>query len=273
MSGKKGVSGTKEWSVASVNCALGCPNSCYYCYAREMAIRFGRVPSVSNWQNNVSIQRQTAKECRMYDGVVMFPTTHDITPNLLQPAYEVLTNLLTVGNDVLIVSKPHLYCVQILCRALVEWTHQIQFRFTISTTDGRIAKMWEPGAPPPVERIACLREAFNAGYRTSVSMEPMLDPKHAVEDFHQFKPCVTEAIWLGKLNHLRKRVVVQQVKSGIVIQEGVTIDEVDRLEAAQSDETIWSIYNALKDEPMARWKESVKKVVGLPLETEAGTDR
>lgn len=45
------------------------------------------------------------------------------------------------------------------------------------------------------------------------------------------------------------------------------------LERGQRNERIWDIYNRLKDDPLVRWKESIKKIVGIPLETESGTDR
>lgn len=275
---KNGVSGTREWSVASVNCAKGCSNGCYYCFAREMAVRFGRVDGPVEWQSNVEIHRKSGKECRKYNGTVMFPTTHDITLETLQPSFEVLRNLLVAGNDVLIVSKPSLHCIEVLGRALSKWMEHIQFRFSIGCLSGEISKTWEPHAPTIAERLACLHLARCLGYRTSVSMEPMLNPEVITEEFHFIASKVTETVWLGKVNHLRKRVVVQKLfllpGYGIQIsQDGVPPNEIDRLEAAQSDDNIQRIYKALKDDPKVRWKEDIKKVVGIPLETEAGTDR
>ena len=38
------VFGTKEWSVASINCVNGCEHDCRYCYARYNAVvRFHRI--------------------------------------------------------------------------------------------------------------------------------------------------------------------------------------------------------------------------------------
>ena len=47
----KRISGTREWSVASVNCVTGCENDCRYCYARHEALtRYGgRIKSASEW--------------------------------------------------------------------------------------------------------------------------------------------------------------------------------------------------------------------------------
>ena len=39
----KSVSGTKEWASHNVNCYNGCCHNCLYCYARWMALRFGRM--------------------------------------------------------------------------------------------------------------------------------------------------------------------------------------------------------------------------------------
>jgi hypothetical protein len=38
------------------------------------------------------------------------------------------------------------------------------------------------------------------------------------------------------------------------------------------DDEIEAIYEALKDEPLVRWKESIKKVMGLPPAEKAGLD-
>lgn len=267
------ASGTKEWSVASINCSLGCSNQCYYCFAREMAMRFKRISRPVEWGTE-EVRRRLSRETKKYDGQVMFPTTHDITPNLLQPAYEVLINLLRAGNRVLIVTKPNLYCVQVLCEALEQWKMAVLFRFTIGCLNGEIAKRWEPFAPPPVERLASLGHAYRRGFKTSVSMEPMLDAQTVVSDFNVMRPLVTNGIWIGTMRHIRKRCVVLRMgRNGVVVQGGVTEEEIVRILEGQSDASIRHIYEQLRDDPAVRWKESIKRMVGLPLETEVGTDR
>jgi hypothetical protein len=266
------VSGTKEWSVASVNAYLGCEHGCEYCFARANALRFKRITDPSAWRTPV-LNRKLAKECKLYPGTVMFPSTHDITPATLQVAYEVLYNLLEAGNRVLIVTKPHFACVRVLCDALTEYREQILWRFTIGCLDGEIVKLWEPYAPHPFERLRSLDYAHRNGYQTSVSMEPMLNPKHIVQDFEVLEPYVTDSIWLGKMNHIRQRVAVQQLDQGVVVRPGVPEAEIARIESCQTDADIRFLYEQLKDRPKVKWKESIKQVVGLPLETEAGTDR
>ena len=36
------VKGTLEWACRTFNICLGCKHDCWYCYAKSIAIRFGR---------------------------------------------------------------------------------------------------------------------------------------------------------------------------------------------------------------------------------------
>jgi hypothetical protein len=90
----------------------------------------------------------------------MFPTSHDITPRFLRQSLPTITNLLR-HNQVLIVSKPHLAVVRALCKELAGQKDKILFRFTIGSLKKSTCAFWEPGAPPPRERISALQHAFN----------------------------------------------------------------------------------------------------------------
>jgi hypothetical protein len=48
--------------------------------------------------------------------------------------------------------------------------------------------------------------------------------------------------------------------------------EIDRLEQWQTDEKVFEVYEALKHDPLVRWKESYKTVLGLELSSTAGLD-
>jgi hypothetical protein len=65
------------------------------------------------------------------------------------------------------------------------------------------------------------------------------------------------------MNHVRRRVIIETPEDEAAVR---------RIEDGQTDEQIKRIYNALKANPLIRWKESIKSVVGLPLATEAGED-
>ena len=239
--------GTKEWAQRNVNCLSGCSHRCWYCYAMAGAIRFKRkTPATWKEEEFVGVKAVGGKPCR-----VMFPTTHDITPDTLHLCTEQIRNILAGGHEILIVSKPHLECIKAICEALKGFEKQILFRFTIGTLDAKIAKMWEPGAPAPKERTACLKYAKSHGFRTSVSMEPMLlGTEDAIKTFHKLLPLVTETIWIGKMN----RKSVFRAAAGIKVA-------CRYVRELQSNRAILELVSHLGSQPQVRWKDSIRKVI------------
>ena len=260
------ISGTREWAVASLNIHLGCSHRCRYCYARAQSER-RKLCEPGQWGTddyNRLKKRPFTGFDRKYDGTVMFPTTHDLHPDFLPEILEGIRRLLAADNTILLVSKPHLSVIKAICEEFHSvQTDQIKFRFTIGAMNDKILSYWEPGAPTYAERLASLKHAYDEGFYTSVSCEPMLDSPHVHILFYNLEPFVSAdgVIWIGKMNEVRKRV-----------DPNTSEEEIARIEAGQTDERIWEIYKCLKDNPKVRWKESIKKVVGLPLATEAGTD-
>jgi DNA repair photolyase len=245
--------GTKEWSDASVNIGFGCSHGCLYCYAMDMMRRFNKIKTPEDWTVETVNLKKSKKGYQLREGVIMFPTTHDITPYYLPYAVESLKKMLIPGNKVLIVSKPHLDCIKTLCDELANYKSQILFRFTIGTIDPRASRFWEPGAPAPAERIESLKHACKAGYSTSVSMEPMLGGVNdALMTFLSVLPHITETIWIGKMNQPRQRV-------GMKVPE--TAAAVRRIEELQDDNEIMRLVKTLHRQPKVAWKDSIKKVI------------
>ena len=231
-------------------------------------MRYHKIGSVEQWYTSVINEAEVAKGRGKREGTIMFPTTHDITPALLEPSVAVLKKLCDAGNTVLVVSKPHPDCIRRICQELAahnkEGTDRIFFRFTIGAVDNEILRYWEPNAPSFQDRFVSLSIAHDAGFRTSVSIEPMLDAPKVSILVGGIRHMVTDSIWVGKMNHVRKRVP----NNGADDERHIL-----RIELDQTDEKIWEIYNMLKNDPLIRWKESIKSVVGLPLAQEAGEDR
>jgi DNA repair photolyase len=248
-------SGTREWSAVSVNCVRGCEHRCRYCYARAEALRFVRIASPEEWGttylevNEAQVRRKFPK----YEGTVMFPTTHDITPRFLQPCLDVLGHLLEAGNQVLVVSKPAPSCIDAIIQRFRGVRELIEFRFTIGCLRCNVLEYWEPGAPSLSARIASLRMAYDAGFETSLSAEPLLDASDFPRLLDALGRYATTTIWVGGMNQIAQRVV-----------PGTDPAEIARIKAGQTPEAVRRLYELMEGYPKIRWKEPFRKILGLP---------
>ena len=258
------VTGTKEWAQKTANCLKGCSHDCKYCYAKSMAIRFGR-KRPDTWHIEDPKPVRIGKACTGRPTRVMFPSTHDITPSSLPVCLNALNQLLEHGHTVLVVSKPHVDCIVAVCREFGDYRGQILFRFTVGSSNDATLKFWEPNAPSFMQRLDSLCFAHEQGFQTSVSCEPMLDSSiETVVD--AVSPYVTDAIWIGKANQLRQRLRI----NGAADQE--TMRRAEALIASQSDELILELFERLRGNKLVKWKDSIKKVVGLDMPAQPGLD-
>ncbi|MGD0020803.1 MAG: hypothetical protein ABSC54_00725 [Smithellaceae bacterium] len=255
---EKRKTGTREWAEVSKNLFVGCKHDCRYCYAREHALRVGLIKSAEEWvvmKRNKSLIIAAPK---YLSGRIMFPTTHDIFPEHIDTTIAALHQWLIAGNNVLIVTKPHLDVIRELCASLSDFKEQIVFRFTIGSAENQSLAFWEPGAPTFEERHAALAFAFHTGFQTSVSCEPYLD--HTIEDLVScLSPLVTDTIWIGIMNDIVKRVDSARLTGG-------GIDFLNNVLCFSSWHHVEYLYNRLKKNPKIRWKDSIKKILGLPEE-------
>jgi len=261
----KNVTGTREWSTRSANIQRGCDNNCLYCFARYDAVsRFKTIGSPEEWTHPKVDPNLVNKKWKKIPGRIMFPTQHDIVPENLTSCITALMNMLEAGNEVLIVSKPRIRCVERMCEDLGKWKDRIMFRFTIGAMDDNILRWWEPGAPSYAERLESLKCAFGNGYKTSVSCEPCLDIPGFIVLFRALEPWVTDGIWLGMMNKINTRVQVKTETDRL---------HIDRMKYLQEKISYQQIYEYLKGEPKIRWKREVREILGLPLMQRAGEDR
>ena len=256
----KRKAGTKEWASSNVNIMTGCEHGCRYCYARAMALRFGRIKSPEEWTRPELRKHEIYRKRRRMLGTVMFPSAHDITARYLSECVAVLASLLRAGNTVLIVSKPHIECIKEICSRFADQrdmrprhlSAQITFRFTITGVDQRVVSYWEPGAPSWAERLACLSHAYTHGFQTSVSCEPMLDRHNLLSLLHTVEPFVTDTIWLGTMRRIRQRVL-----------PGTSEEAIREIEQGQTPERLQALYNSLQGHYKLRWKDSIQQALGL----------
>jgi DNA repair photolyase len=240
--------GTKEWARHNRNCLFGCPGNCLYCYAKKTNIRFRKVTE-EDWPK--VRPKKHPDPIGKVEGGIMFPTTHDLPWEQREIWLPYLTALLDAGNEVLVVSKPNLKSIMLICETLEKYKSQIEFRFTIGTDDDETRKFWEPGAPSINERIECLKFAHSMGYKTSVSMEPLLtnDPLPLIARISQYVSCT---IWIGTMNHMR----LSDFKDG----QAAWFEE---MQFINSKENMERLYNQLSILPKIRWKDSVRDLLGV----------
>ena len=242
--------GTKEWAPNNFNFMSGCSNNCVYCYAKDMAIRFKR-KTYDTWEKEEPVN-MAHKSYGKKEGTIMIPSSHDITPENIDIAAEVIEKLLSSGNELLIVTKPHLECIERITEIAESRKPQIRFRFTIGSANNDTLRLWEPGAPSFEERLESMKIAFNKGFSCSVSCEPLLDNRF--DDLYaKTIDFVTDSIWIGKINMAARR--VRTNTNGIFPME-----KVEELMRWQSDDEIIRLYLKYKDNPKIQWKESIKKV-------------
>jgi hypothetical protein len=250
----KTKTGTKEWAQTNVNFQEGCEHDCRYCFARGDAVGRWKRCTAEQWRHPVINQAKVDKHRGKYPGVVMFPSTHDVTPLNFSEYLTVLRRLLDAGNQVLVVSKPHWQCITVLCEAYQEYKSQIMFRFTIGSMDDAVLGFWEPNAPNFAERLSCLEYAFHKGFRTSVSCEPYLDP-YVVYTYTACKPFITDSFWVGMLRHFERRVDLT----------GATAEQIEKfvkpLKAAQGLDVVKGIHRLLDGQPFIHWKDSIREAL------------
>ncbi len=261
----KNPTGTREWASSTLNFVKGCEGDCIYCYARHNALRFKRIQSSDEWEVMTVNWEKVNKGYRKKGGTIMIPSSHDICPSIIEPTIIVLRKLLEAGNNLLIVSKPHLSCIKRICEEFNDYRDNILFRFTIGTIYDAVAKFWEPGAPSIIERISCLELAYNLRFKTSVSCEPLLIGRDVFDLVDMVEPFVTDSIWLGGMNQINRRVDLSKIpEDKMYIIEGAR--------KAASLNAVKKYYEGLKDNPKIKWKDSFKKLLGLDAPNKIGLD-
>ena len=253
-------SGTREWSEFSFNIGRGCSNGCLYCYARADALRFGQIKSTAEWTSETLTKNARLSSYPKKNGVIMFPTTHDITPFYLPDFLRVAHSLLDKGNRLLITSKCSTVAMRLMAAAFLQYKELVLFRVTIGSLDEGDCAFWEPGAPLAAERIEALRIAREAGYETSVAIEPMLAGWHeTIQVIREVYPLVSETIWVGKMNRIRSRVNASSPDVAA---------EIAGIEVLQCDGQIIRLVADVERFGMykVRWKESVRQVIRLKAE-------
>ena len=199
-------------------------------------------------------EKDVTKNYGYYHGRVMFPSSHDIvdTPEVKEACFTVIEKLLNSGNELLITSKPSLSITKEIIEEFHDYKEQIQFRFTITSTENALLSFWEQNAPPYEERLESLRLAFDESFKTSVSIEPFLD-EHPWNLVYELDPYITESIWIGTMNYITRNDIPVKEKQ-----------EYDRIRRIIEPNNLRKIHYILKDHPKIKFKDSIALKLGIP---------
>lgn len=261
--------GTKEWADQNFNSHYACLYACWNCYAWNEAYQRQR----HYWEDwgvmmtKRSIWNKKWKK-RENNYWIMYPTTHDILPEIMNECFQVIQNMLDANINVLWVTKPCKRVVKGLIKRFPEYRKghpRIKIRMTIGTDDDMQLSFWEPKAPSFQERYESLKIAFEAGYETSVSCEPFYPcllskgSQSEIENFEKFVlkllPYVKETIWIGIMNHIP-----------VMRQRGENLTEFQKylifsLKNFYNYDNIKYLIRKFYKIKKIRWKESIKKIV------------
>jgi len=159
-----------------VNAYAGCSHACVYCYAR-FATRFSHPGEA--WGSFVDV-RVNAAEILERELVRARPATVFVSSvcdawQELETKYLItrrcLELLLGAGFPLFLQTK------SILIERdfdLLEGHAAVDLGVTVTTVDPNAARLFEPGASPPLERLRVLREARSLGIRTFAFVGPLL---------------------------------------------------------------------------------------------------
>lgn len=193
----------REYCDLAVNIYDSCPHGCIYCYARDMAKRFGKP-----WGDTVNARPDIAEAVRVqlagpkYYGMglkIMLCFTCDPYPVGCDT---------TATRDVIRAIKESGNHVQILTKGDATAQRDLDLldsndSFGVTLTGGYDLR-WEPDASSDRCRIGNLFAAYNAGIPTWVSCEPVVSPSDVIT---YIKGMDFVDLWrIGKLNYRKTNI-------------------------------------------------------------------
>lgn len=245
------TNGHAQWACFSYNIIdshTRCRNDCIYCYMKPMNSRFKRGQDMEDLfvNDEKRIKKGWTKAVGDKSKTYMFPSSHDIFPEMVDSYIEVAIKMVKAGHRVLCVSKPRIECIEKISEKMEKYKNSFSFRFTISSDDDQILSIWEPNAPKFDERLMCLKLAFDKKYETSVSMEPFLsDPRSVIP---KIMPYITGSIWIGIMT------------SRDYFYPLVDDTETERLDSIYNGQYLRDLIDELKNNLRIFWKNSVMKI-------------
>jgi DNA repair photolyase len=167
----------------SVNPYRGCFGACLYCYARptHQYIDFGAGTDferkiVAKVNAPELLRRELSRRSWRGDTIVFSGVTDCYQP--LEAVYGLTRRCLEVceqfGNPVAIITKGSLVRRDINLLTRLDRMTPVSICVSIAFADDAMARLVEPGTPPPSHRFETLRLLAEAGLRTGISLAPTI---------------------------------------------------------------------------------------------------
>lgn len=193
-----------------LNPYTGCTHGCLYCYASFMSRFTARHKPwgkfVEAKVNLPAVLERQLKSERLRGGKIIVGTVTDP----YQPAEAGYA--LTRSSLEVLARYPH-WEVDILTKSalvtrdisLIQKLPRCSTGFTVTTVDEKVARILEPGAPPPALRLAAARQLAKAGIPVWIFIAPLLpglgDTPLALSDlFSAVSKAGVKDVWVDKLN-------------------------------------------------------------------------
>lgn len=192
----------REYAELALNLYSGCAHGCLYCYAPACLHRHRDTFHADVRPRDGIIEalwRQAPKYAGTEKRVLL-----SFTSDPYQPAEE--EERLT--RQALEILAEHRISFQVLTKGGMGAVRDFDFlekaggwfATTLIFTEEASRVEWEPKAAPLQSRIDAIQEAHRRGIKTWVSVEPVIDPRQALELIERLNPWV-DGWKVGKLNH------------------------------------------------------------------------
>lgn len=190
-----------EYGDYAINIYTGCTHGCTYCYARDMAKRFGTYAGWKNVKPRESIVEAVKEQLAGMKGggkLIHLCFTCDPYPYGIDttPTREIIKAIKESGNRVQILTKSG-------ARAIRDFDlldENDWFGVTITGAD----ESMEPNADRAEDNFIELVKAHHMGIKTWISFEPVIAPKAVLKWIEQ--TYFADKIKIGKLNHRKSDV-------------------------------------------------------------------
>ena len=195
----------REYSELACNLYRGCTHGCRYCYAPSCMRT-----TAEKWHTHAEPRPNVLKYLEK-DAVKLRGDSRRVLFCFLSDPYQPLERIERLTRQALRIIAKYRLNSQVLTKGSADLIQEdlglmkdacTQLGITLCFADDTLRQYWEPHASTVEERFAVLKAAHKAGIFTWVSLEPVLDPKQALEVIRKAAPYVN--FWkIGKLNHMK----------------------------------------------------------------------